>query len=322
MWALLLGAVACGDPFDPASRVSHNRVLGAEAWVEGDPSRAWPQPGETINVRWLVVDEGAARPLSWAFAWCPAAPTAFGTPFCVQGVEPTFAPPQLAPGDGPPALTIDVPAEGGLAGANELLVLGVICAEGMLTFPEALPEDVEELSTLCEGDNARATPVILSVPLQLGDATNHRPGIATVRLDGALWPEPPEEALGAPAEGCPADASTVPRVSAPGGEEGALAVAIEVTEGSHEEYTMESASGELVTHTESLRIQHVVTAGEMPRLFSILDDPDDRTAEVDWHPPAEEDRHTPEHLVRVHVVVTDGRAGTTVTSRALCLVGE
>jgi hypothetical protein len=315
---LLALGVACGDPFEPASRVTDNRVLGARAEVDGDPRRAWPMPGETLTVTWLVVDEGPARPLTWAFAWCPAAPTAFGDPFCVEGASPTLLAPQLEPAAGPPISSIDVPEGDALLGADTLLLLGIVCADGTLQLsPESL-EDLDALDDACVGEGAKASPVMLSVPLQLGDATNHRPAIQEVRLDGQGWPEPADATLDMATDTCPEDPS-VPHVQVPPGTEDGIRLALEVTGDSHERFTSETTGGEAVTRTESLRIQHVVTAGELPRLFSVLDDADDTVAELEWAAPPPEDRSSDPQLVRFHFVVTDGRAGTTFTSRALCL---
>lgn len=319
-WGLLVVAAACVDPFDPPSRVTENRVLAARAAVAGDPARAWPRPGETLDVTWLVVDEGAARPLSWVFAWCPAAPTVFGDPFCVDGEAPTVASLQGEPRHGAPEVSIQVPEDDALRGAEELLLMGLVCAEGSLVAPDGLPDDLQALPELCEGEEAKATPMVLAIPIQWGEETNHRPGIAELRRNGMPWPAPPEELLAAPVEGCPDETPSVPRVDLPADPEGELTLEVEVTEGSHEPYSETTTTGEEVQVTESLRIQHVTTAGELARLFSVLDDEGETEASVKWAPPAPEDRVASEQLVRFHVVVTDGRAGTTYASRALCLV--
>jgi hypothetical protein len=312
---LLLLAAACGDPFDPAWLVVDSRVLGARAEVEGDPARAWPRPGETVSVTWFVVDEDSARPLAWAFAWCPAAPTAFGEPFCVAGTSPQLLPPQLAPGPGPPVARIDVPSEAALGGADQLLLVGLVCAAGRIEATPAHLESLEGWEDVCVGDGAKATPVLLPVPVQLGDATNLRPEIAQVRLVGQPWAAPAEAVLEASTTTCPDDPA-VPLVSRAAVE---LPVELEMTPGSREDYDLVTAAGEVVRLTEALRVQHVVTSGTLPRLFTVLDEEGATTAHFAWTPPEPGDPMAERSLVRLHFVVTDGRSGTAFTSRALCL---
>jgi hypothetical protein len=312
---LLLLAAACGEPFDPAWLVVDNRVLGARAEVEGDPARAWPRPGETVSVTWLVVDEDAARPLAWAFAWCPAAPTAFGEPFCVPGTSPQLLPPQLAPGPGPPVARIDVPSEAALGGADQLLLVGLVCAAGRIEATPAHLESLEGWEDVCVGDGAKATPVLLPVPVQLGDAINLRPQIAQVRIGGEAWAAPAEAVLEAATTTCPDDPA-VRRVSR---AEVELPVELEMTPGSREDYDLVTAAGDVVRLTEALRVQHVVTSGALPRLFTVLDEEGATTAHLTWSPPEPGDPMAERPLVRLHFVVTDGRSGTAFTSRALCL---
>ena len=56
--------------------VAVEEEVGARVEIE-DSDRAWPEPGETATVRWLVAHPGEVRPLSWAFRVCPAAAVAF-----------------------------------------------------------------------------------------------------------------------------------------------------------------------------------------------------------------------------------------------------
>src|SRR6188768_3793123 len=53
-WPLLLTFAGCGDPIKRVELIEEPRVLGARAEVMGDPTRATPRPGETLQVRWLV----------------------------------------------------------------------------------------------------------------------------------------------------------------------------------------------------------------------------------------------------------------------------
>ena len=56
--ALLLPTLACGPSLDPPSMVERTRVVAARITPTGDPSRAWPLPGEAVT--WTV--RGAVDP--------------------------------------------------------------------------------------------------------------------------------------------------------------------------------------------------------------------------------------------------------------------
>jgi len=67
---LALAVSACDQGLPHAWSIERTRVLGAKVEVIGDEARAWPLPGETARVTWLVVDPAEPAPLGWAFIVC------------------------------------------------------------------------------------------------------------------------------------------------------------------------------------------------------------------------------------------------------------
>ncbi|MFW6051024.1 MAG: hypothetical protein ACODAU_07610 [Myxococcota bacterium] len=306
----------CIEEFDPPWRIEDHRLLGARSEVRGEPERAWPQPGETADVRWLSVAPGERPELTWAFAWCPAAPSQFGTPYCVDGTEPTILPPQLEPTTDDPTFAVEVPAdEADLRGATSLLTLGFVCAGGVLEVDPALLDDPARLDEACPGDDAKASLVTFEVPVALSDAPNHNPAVAAVRLDGAPWAPPPDEALEAPLEGCPPTWG-LPEVRAGGPER---EIALEVPSESRERYEVAGEDGEPTTRVEALQVAQTTTAGELGGYFRFIEDEGDTESTVQWEPPPEEELRADRELVRFHFVVVDRRAGTAFAHRALCV---
>jgi hypothetical protein len=138
--------VACSESFLPAWAVIDLRAVAALVEVEGKPGRARPDPGDDVQVSILVVDQGAPASdeqgvpaltpdlLQWAFAACVPLPTLIGPPICGDVIQPCDGCTGTPPDDrlAFPVVRFQVPSAAELqaAGADRVLVQGVICADG------------------------------------------------------------------------------------------------------------------------------------------------------------------------------------------------
>lgn len=187
---IVLGAMlaGCDDPLAEAQRIESTRVLGARVEAAGDPLRAWPEPGESATVRWLVADPRPAPPLGWAFSLCVGAPTVRGVPECDA---PPFA--ELAspgPSAALPSFDFSMPDQATLGSADRVLIRGAICADAQPVLAEPLDR------SRCEGE---LELVLIEVGIASVEGANLNPslGDAPISFDGAVWPEPPATLLGA-----------------------------------------------------------------------------------------------------------------------------
>ena len=304
---------ACSDTLPKGSKIEKTRALGARIEVAGDPTVAWPHPGEHVRVTWLVVEPAAPKPLSWAFAACAALPVRRGAPQCAGGA----AVPVVGRAR-PPVLELDVPDEATLGGANSLLVAGAICADGEPTF------DPTTLSASCRGADAETMLVTLTIPIAAADRErNHNPSLDDdeLRLADAAWVAPADPAA-LPLEGCAEGVvdPTVPRIAASAGTQ---ELTLRLRGDDRETYTAtlgDPPRTEVVR--EAIQVSHFTTGGELARQFSIVESTDTRDppeVTLDWDPPAASDVSARGTLVRFFFVARDLRAGTAFTTRAVCV---
>jgi hypothetical protein len=304
----VLTAAACGDELTPGSLIDRERVLGVRAEVVGEPDRAWPAPGESVDLVALVEAPEQVRPLAWALAPCLAGEPVAGVPTCAA--EPLT----VIEGSGPEVRArIDVPAAEQLGDAWQLAVVGVICAGGQ-------PVIAEHGHAGCDGDGAVATPVVATITLML-DQANLNPSLAdgTVQLAGTVWPPAPAQPMTGCADGELLQVAIDPAL--PVGDQ-ELVIGIEMADAAREIYTTLEGEPEIeVERRERLQLSHFVTAGELASQYSVVDSDAERTAaEVEWTPP--ELDAIPEDGLRVRftVVARDLRGGVGWTSRELCAV--
>jgi len=293
--------VGCGPTFDPASLIETTRVVGARSEVEGATDRASPQPGETVNVTWLVTAPAATPPLGWAFAVC-APGTETNRPACLAA--------PLARFDGtatPPRIAVAVPSAAALAGASSVTLYGAICAG-----EEAPPQfDGQTGLASCPG-GGRGTTVMLDLALQLGDDANHNPTADRgFTFDGAAWPAttPGDDPC---AQG--------PRVMAGSSDH----VIGQVAEGSDREaYLGLAGDPPVATPTrERLQLSRFTTAGKLKSQFSFVEATDDSaatTVTVTWDAPKATDVSAAGSAATFTFVVRDDRGGTDWTTRTLCV---
>ena len=296
-------APGCIEDFDPASRIQSTRILGARVAVDGAPDEAWPRPGQSFELRWLVAAPGPVPPLESVFLACPAAPVQFGMDTC--GGAPALAG-ECAGGSDPTCVRVDVPV---MPPAEELLVAGVLCENGA---PEL---DLARETFGCAGDGATGTPAFFTVHLRDGDAEgagNLHPVIMSVTFDGDPLPEPAAGVLDGEPTPCPAG---IPVVAVDGATH---EIGVTVTDASLETFSVMDDDGSVETLTEEIQISHFVTAGELDRQFSLID-VDDRVATVEWAAPTAESLGAGERVVEVLLVARDGRGGMAWSGRALCV---
>ncbi|MBX3271488.1 MAG: hypothetical protein KF729_14580 [Sandaracinaceae bacterium] len=306
---LLLGLPACGDMLPNGATLERPRVLGARLEVEGDPGRAWPAPGETATLRWLVAAPEPAPAWTGAITACIARPNQTGLPSCAG--EP-FATAVTGAPSLEPVLSFALPAAEAFEGTTgELLVAGILCAGGALG-PDG-----------CSADALDRETVILSLSTDRGaQPANRHPRLDDEEAfyDERPWAPPPSEL---PRAGCAsaADVDAFPRVPWRD-EDDAPTLRITTSPDDREAY-LELVFGEMPTLVESreeLTMTHVVGAGRLARARTVILDDARRDAEIRWvHPPVE-DVPADGLTVELLVVARDGRGGTDWTRRALCLV--
>jgi hypothetical protein len=295
---LLLGA--CDDPSKEPQRIENNRVLGARVEPLADPTRASLLPGEAARVRWLVADPRPARPLGWALGVCPAIPVSGGLPRC-GGPFFTHAI-SLEPRAEEPEFELVVPSRAELGTFVDLVVLGVICADGQ-------PSSVD---SSCVGPGVEATRVDFYLRVPVAGEPNHNPSLADAELswDGTPWTAPTSELFGQ--TDCTLATEDVPRVG-----RGSTGHAIRATVADGDREALTSANA-LDPRRETLALSHFSTAGKLARPESILEPTDaTNTMAVSWDAP--EAAANEGTLTRFYFVTRDLRGGVDWTERVVCV---
>ena len=283
VWMVLLAG--CVDDLGSPTEIEDNRVLAARAVIEGMPEVAWAAPGESARVELLVVDEGAPRAIGLHLEACVEEDARVGASDCAAAPFATAV--REVPDVADPAIEFVAPDIDGL-----VLVRGVVCVGSAAIGRER-----------CADPSARATLVRYSLRVvPAGAPRNHHPSLSDVALDGRPFPE---TTVPDPTAGC--DGSELPIVRAGAPE---LPITFGAAEGALE------MTGEA---TETLQVSHHATAGELAQAFTFLDSEMPR-GEVRWTPPGPEDASAAGEIVRVWLIALDGRGGTGVSERALCLL--
>jgi len=309
--ALLLVLPACGEDLEDGAFLERPRVLGARFEIADDPARAWPAPGETADLRWLV-DSPEDVPWSGGFAACVAQPNQTGMPGCAG--EPFTVALTGEPSLAPVATMTLPPAEAFEGTTGEILLLGVMCAGGMPTMDRD-----------CDDDTVLTEAVLFSVPVAIGDATNDHPTIADedFTLDGEPWAPPPDPLPG-PSCASLEPSAALPRVAWRDGEEDPIRVGVTTQPDDREPYfELVFGDGEepmRVETLEELTVSHIATFGRFQRLQTVVFDEASMVLDVPYQPPARDDVPAEGRTVEAIFVVRDGRGGADWTRRAFCLV--
>lgn len=285
---IALGLLGCDDPLAYPQDIDRMRVLGARVSVDGDASRAWPEPGEAVSLEWLVADPEPSPPLGWYFEACPAHATSRGTPACAGDVFSSGAAPALSPAL--PRFDFVLPGAPG----ERVLVRGLVCRD-------ALPQS---LGTSCPGDREQ---VMFDLAVGGPERQNANPTLADASL--FLGEEPWPEAT--PAE--LAEKSCAPGdLSVPSGEERTLRVQLDESD----REPLDDPTG-LGPPREPLLVSHFATHGRLSRPLSVIEgDATGLSVSVPWRAPGD----AAGERVRFYFVVRDGRGGADWSARTLCLL--
>jgi hypothetical protein len=287
---LLLGA--CDNPLIAPQRIERLRVLGARVEAQGDPSRAWPRPGETAHMTWLVADPTPAPPLGWAFRACVAEPLDRGMPKC-EG-PPFYEARSAGMSSTLPAFDVPVPQASAFGAADRLIVQGAVCEDAEPLLAEPLEQ------TSCAGELA-----LMEVRVELDEQTNTNPAITADALsfDGAAWVE-----TAPPAEDCSVPGATTARA---GSGKHRIVMALSPSD-------RDALPSLLGPPLETLLVSHFATAGSLARAVSVIEAGSaDLSVALDWDSPGS--APATGTLVRFYFVVRDLRGGVDWSVRRLCV---
>jgi hypothetical protein len=280
--------IGCDEDHAGVELIEKTRVLTARVEVAGEPSRASPLPGETVNVRFLVVAPEPEPAFAFSLASCVAIDSASTVPEC-RG-EPIARGASLEPLAELPSMEFVTPAE--LTGSEWLAVTGVICPAGGTLNGET--------TDACS--NGRAQAVSVDFPLDDGSAPNTNPTLLTVGLDGAEL-----SVDTASSEDC----SALPQIKA-GSKQHPLRV--EVDPNSRDPLPVVESSD---APRESLLVSYFITHGILEHAWGSL--PSSGTTHAvttRWDAPATGDAL----VARIIIVVRDGRGGSDFTERRVCVM--
>lgn len=331
MAAALMVLASCGDDFDPASKITSVRLLGARVEPVGDPQRAWPRPGEEVEISHVVVGpEGGQPSVGFAALACVDAPTPRGVPQCVG---PAFT---AVGGDeavGPvPRWTLTVPGLDALAGSSSLRVFGAVCPGAPLRFdgsfdltPDTLTKSLERACAPV-GEEEVATTFTYSVLLSselAGENLHPRFLDDSVRVNDVVLVAPSE--VTPKCDGDEGVSGAAPRFALPAEEkQRELRVDISVDGNSREVYTKVDDAGDPQEVREVLQLAVFVTDGEVDRQFAFFEDANAQEGEVasfKWRPgdnlPAGEGSAV---AVRLLLTLRDGRGGFATLERHFCVL--
>lgn len=314
--ALAATSSACGMGFDPASFVERPRLVGARVVVEGEPSRAWPLPGERVRVEpWLVQPE---RPESVGASYlaCPAADVRRGPGGCAG--EPIALVPSIEPSTSLPPFELTVPGRDVLGLVRELLVIVVTCERGarpVASSDSRLPR--------CDDPGARAEVSTLNVPIAFEPTfANRHPSLddETFTIAGRVWTTGLEDAESD--RGCveQSGGSAMPRLEVAATSQQAEPEELEITftTSADDRESFDGAAGPM---REILQISHYATVGRLGRTFSVVDGDDaSEPIRLGWTPPAPDTIPPEGRLVRFTWVARDLRGGFARAERVACIV--
>jgi len=278
----------CDDEHADVELIQKTRVLTARVEVVGEPSRASPLPGESVNVRFLVVAPEPEPELAFSLASCVAIDSASSLAECAG--EPFARASSLEPMPALPSIEFDAPAE--LSGKEWLAVQGVVCPAGGAL--EAAAGDA------CS--NGRGQAVSVDFPMDDGSAPNTNPSILNVSFDG----------LELPADtGTSDDCSALPQIKA-GSKDHPLHV--ELDPSSRDPLPVVESSD---ADRESLLVSYFITHGLVDHAWgSIPSTAANTSTTTNWDAPGTREPL----LARFILVARDGRGGSDFTERRVCVV--
>jgi hypothetical protein len=353
MGALTFALSACqSTDFAGAELVEKDRPLAGRVSVNGDPSRATPQPNEQASYTLLVGSPGVQVTWNYALVVCHLSRGDDGIATCDRSlslIAGSSQPSSARPPDVYPSIDFTVPDASQLApDEQELLVAGLLCPDSAL--------DPALLDALRNGDDTAlsASPnacqdkakngLIVASPFRIErtpDDRNHAPAIANTYWSPKISPTPvtpgsPWTSVASadlPRTGC--RGAGMPEVAAlpkdakaedVGEDKGKNAIGLQFTleSGAAETYLEQSViSGEAAaSRTEVPAVEGYASAGK----FIIVRDnakSAEQTLQLEWNPP-KLPIDASGVLVRFWIVAHDDRERSAQASswieRALCVV--
>lgn len=320
----LLCLWGCSESFEPPSLVQDLRPVAALVEVEGDPSRANPDPGDFIRVTQHIIDAGPKPEIEWRFVACVPAPSVITPPICGSVIEPCEG---CVNEEGPraedPVIRFQVPGPEELGEETEVVVQGAIC-QGEIASEERLLEllfgRVEEINPCADPEN-EGRLISVRIPIEQYDPPNLQPEVASLAIGGGdRWLDLPDSY---PRIGCRKEIEREVQCFAASLVSEAR-VRLSVTPESLQPF--EDERGELVR--EEIQISWLADAGQFERSFSFIDE---SSSTVDGNPfelvtwwlpelPKVGWRQRKGFYVRFNFVLRDGRGGTAWVEHGLCIV--
>jgi hypothetical protein len=325
----LLGLLGCAESFEPASLVQDLRPVAALVEVEGDPSRANPDPGDVIRVTQHIIDAGPKPEIEWRFVACVPAPSVITPPICGSVIEPCD---DCVNEDGPraedPVIRFQVPGPDELGDETEVVVQGAIC-QGEIASEERLLEllfgRVEEINPCVDPEN-EGRLISVRIPIEQYDPPNLQPEIVSLQI-GCPQAQPectaPDRWLDLPAgtkTGCLDDIPGDELQKCIPSTVGVANIRLSVRSESLQAYTNEDGDD----FQEEIQISWLADDGDFERSFSFIDseslkDVDSNPFEsVSWGLPS--NPASDGTYVRFSFVIRDGRGGTAWVEHGLCVV--
>jgi hypothetical protein len=287
--AAALSSIACGDPLTSVELIDKTRIVAARVEVAGDPTRAAPLPGESVEVRWLVVAPEPDPALAFALRSCLALETRSDATLCASSPLATAS--SLDPVVGAPTLRFDAPADA--VGNERLAVHASVCPAG-----ESLPS---EGASRCSG-GSEVLAAALDFSMDDGLHPNSNPTFEGVLLDGVELP--PETA---------ATTDCAALTSVPRGSKHTLRV--ELDELSRDPLPQDNGAD---LARENLLVSYFIDQGDLDHAWSSIKSTAPVTAGSAVLTAPASVGAVP-RLARFVVVVRDGRGGSDFVERRICV---
>lgn len=282
-------ALGCDEPLSSVELIDKTRVVAARVEVAGDPTRAAPLPGESVEVRMILLAPELAPAFAFAMRSCVATETRLDDTRCSSEALATSA--SLDPVAGPPLLAFEAPADA--TGKERLAVFASVCPSG-----ESLPAE----DALRCGDGSEILRATVDFSMDDGTHPNSNPAFSAVLLDGT--PLPPESAT---TTDCVA-LTTVPRGSK-------HTLRVELDELSRDPLPAETGAD---TTRESLLVSYFIDQGDLDHALSSIPSVQAvAAASTVWTAPGS--AGDVPRLARFVVVARDGRGGSDIVERRVCV---
>jgi hypothetical protein len=284
-----LAPLGCDDALSAVELIDKTRVVAMRVEVAGDPTRAAPLPGESVDVRLLVLAPEVEPELAFAMRSCLATESNLDDTRCSSDTLARAT--SLEPVVGAPVLSFEAPPDA--TGDERLAVFASVCPAG-----ESLPS---EDARRC-GDGSEVLSATLDFSMDDGLHPNSNPEFSAVLLDGT--PLPAESATST-------DCTALTSVAR--GSKHTLRV--ELSELSRDLVPAETGAD---TTRESLLVSYFIDQGDLDHAYSSIPSTLPIAAgSAVWTAPGRVG-DVP-RLARFAVVARDGRGGSDFVERRVCI---